>query len=121
SGPLLDSADIVAYADDQAPADRKLYPTADRDRQAVLDLERAFAGDLGVEIRRWAYFRLLPERRLLLRYNNTGAPLRERLALRAAYPYTRRVITRYLHLDATRVDRGLALIRRHLDAIADQL
>lgn len=121
SGPLLDSADIVAYASDHAPPGRALYPDAERDRAAVLDLERAFAGDLGVEVRRWAYFRLLPERRLLLRYNGSGAPRHQRLALWAGFPYARRVVTRYLRIDADRVERGLGVIARHMDAVGEQL
>lgn len=66
-GPLTDSAEIVAYADRQAVPERRLYPEDDGRRTEVLELERAYAGTFGVESRRWAYHRLLPHRRLLMK------------------------------------------------------
>lgn len=74
SGTLADSAAIVAWADEHAPADRKLYPADHDAREHVLALERTFSEELGVETRRLAYFSFLPYGSLLLRYNNQGAP-----------------------------------------------
>ena len=120
-GPLTDSADIVAWADAHARTGRRLYPDDPAAREEVLALERDLAGELGVEARRWCYFRLLPERRLVLRYNGARAPLHERLALRLGYRQARRVVTRYLQVTAEEVERGRPIIARHLDAVAARL
>jgi glutathione S-transferase len=120
-GPLTDSADIVAHADAHAPPHRRLYPADPAAREEILALERELAGEFGVEVRRWAYFHLLPHRRLLLRYNGARAPLHERVALRVGYRKARQVVTRYLKITADKVEEGRPIIARQLDAIAARL
>jgi glutathione S-transferase len=118
---LGDSADIVAYADGHAPAARRLYPADQAARSGILHLEGGYADELGVEVRRWCYLRLLPYRRLLLRYNGGNAPWRERAALQLGFPFARRTVVRYLGITAERVERGLDQIARHLDEAAARL
>jgi glutathione S-transferase len=120
-GPLTDSADIVAYAGANAPPERVLYPDRSEERAEVEALERDFAHELGVEVRRWAYLRLLPHRRLLLRYNAGRAPALERFALRLAYPFARRKVSEHLGVTPEKVESGAAVIARHLDAVAGKL
>ncbi len=113
---LFDSADIVRYADANAVEGRTLYPAAHRD--AVAALERTFEGDLGVEARRWAYHRLLPHRRLLLRYNAGRSPRHQRAALSLLFPLLRGKLADALGVTDGNVDAGLAVIHAHLDRVA---
>lgn len=120
-GTLTDSADIVTFADARAAAGRRLYPTDAGARDEALELERAFAEELGVESRRWAYFRLLPLRRVLLRYNDGDASKLERIGIRIGFPLAKGLITSYYGLTEENVRAGLEKIRRHLDAVAGRL
>ena len=116
---LLDSADIVAYADGNARPGRTLYPAPHRD--AIAALERGFEADLGVEARRWAFHRLLPRPRVLLPYNAGRAPRHERVALRLLFPVLRGQLVKYLEVTPEKVDAGLAIVGEHLDRVAGML
>jgi glutathione S-transferase len=120
-GALHDSADIVAYADAHARPERRLYPEDAGERAELEALEQGFAGELGVEVRRWIYLRLLPARRLLLRYNAGRAPRLQRLALRLGYPFARRKVEEHLGVTPEKVEAGAAAIERHLGAVAARL
>ena len=118
---IADSADIVAYADEHARSKCRLYPVDEAARSRVLQLECRYSEELGVETRRWCYFRLLPYRRLLLRYNGGNAPWGERAALQLGFPFARRTVVRHLGITADRVERGLVQIARQLDEAAELL
>lgn len=116
---LVDSAEIVAYADAHARPGRTLYPEGRKD--AIAMLERPFADELAVEARRWIYHRLLPQRRLLLRYNAGRAPRHQRVALAMGFPILRGRLASYLGVSDELVTAGLDVIRRHLDRVAGLL
>lgn len=120
-GSLLDSADIVAHASSHAAAGRALYPADSAAREEVLALERDFAGDHGVEARRWAYHRMMQAPRLLLRANAGRAPRFQRAVLRVAYPFVKSKLVTYLEINDARVEQGLATVRRTFDQVADRL
>jgi glutathione S-transferase len=113
---LFDSADIVRYADANAREGRTLYPAPHA--EAIAALERSVEVELGVEARRWAYHRLLPHRRLLLRYNAGRAPRHQRVALSVLFPVLRGKLADALGVTDGKVDAGLAVIRAHLDRVA---
>jgi glutathione S-transferase len=116
---LTDSADIVAYA--AARGARPLYPEDPVRRGEVEDLERELAGDFGVEVRRLAYFELMPHQRLLLKSNNAGAPLWQRIALRLAFPAMKRRVSKHLGIEADKVARGEVLLRETFDRVAERI
>jgi glutathione S-transferase len=120
-GPLTDSAEIVAYADRRSPPERRLYPDDAAARQQVEDLERQHASEFGVATRRWAYHRLLPHRRLLGKYNGGGAPLHERVALRIAFPFAKREVSRYLKIDDETAAKGREVALQVFDSVAERL
>ncbi|HUS65607.1 MAG TPA: glutathione S-transferase N-terminal domain-containing protein [Kofleriaceae bacterium] len=111
-----DSASIVVWADANAAPGRTLYPAPHR--EAIGELERSFEGELGVEARRWVYHRMLPHRRLLLRYNAGRAPRHQRATVALMFPVLRRTLVDYFAITDENVDAGLAAVRGHLDRVA---
>lgn len=120
-GPLTDSADIVAYADRHADSERSLYPEDETRRAEAHALESTYAGDFGVETRRWAYHRLLPHRRLVTEHNAGQAPLHERIALRLGFSLARGQISRYLEISDETAARARDLVQRTFDDVAERL
>lgn len=120
-GALTSSGDIVAYADRHARPHRRLYDEDASKRESIIALEATYAGDFGVETRRYAYHRLLPHRALVTRYNGAAAPLHERLALRLGFPFARRKITRYLRIEDETVRAGADPLSQTFDAVAARL
>jgi glutathione S-transferase len=118
-GALTDSADIVAYADAQASPERRLFPEGEREE--VEALAREYAGELGVEARRWAYHRLLPHRRLLMKYNGAQAPAYQRVALRVAFPFARGVVERHYDISDESAARARETLQRIFDEVAKRL
>jgi glutathione S-transferase len=70
---LIDSTDIMAYADSVRGGDR-LYPRDTAQRRLVETLEERFDEVLGPHTRRWAYAQLLPDRGLLRKMMSRGVP-----------------------------------------------
>jgi glutathione S-transferase len=118
-GSLTDSADIVAHADGLLDPEHRLYPEADRSEVEML--ERRYAEELGVEARVWAYHRLLPHRRLLMKYNGGQAPLHQRVALHLAFPVARREVKRLFRIDDTSAARAREHLLRTFDEVAKRV
>ena len=116
---VADSAGIVVWADANAVPGRTLYPTPHR--EAIGDLERSLEGELGVEARRWVYHRMLPHRRLLLKYNAGRAPRHQRAAVALMFPVLRGKLVDYLGVTDEKVEAGLAAVHVHLDRVAAML
>jgi glutathione S-transferase len=77
---LRDSADILAYADEQAPADRKLYPTLAAERREVDRIEALCNARLGKASRLLAYHHMLGAPHRLLAAVRPSLTGREALA-----------------------------------------
>lgn len=108
---LTDSAEVLQFADQAAPSHRKLYSMMNDEAKSV---ERRIAEQFGVETRRVAYSVLLPNKQLLLRYNNVGAPAWQALLLRVFFGPASRKAQRVLQVDSARCLAGLELIREEL-------
>jgi glutathione S-transferase len=115
---FTDSSDIVAHA--HATGERPLYPDGPA-RAEIDERERVYAGELGVEARRLAYSWFLDYPRLLLRYNNQGAPLHQRVALRLGFRFARRTVERHLDITEQTAARAAEIVASHLDAVAARL
>jgi glutathione S-transferase len=118
---LGESAEILAWADGQAPADRRLYPEDPGDRAEVLQLERDFDERLGPEGRLWMYDELRGRREIAIRYAPTGVPAWERHLLPLLYPLVWRGIDRYLDITPAAATRAEGIVRESFDRVAERL
>ena len=118
---LPDSADIVAYADENAPPDRKLYPADAAARAEVRKLEADFDTRLGPQGRLWMYDRLHGQRDLAVKYGCTGVPAWERRVFPYVYPAAMKMIDRYLGITPEAAERAEAEVRASFDEVADRI
>ncbi len=121
AGTFPDSHAIVRWADSAAPIHRRLYPDEPKEREGVVALEPLFTQVLGIDTRWVAYAWLLPHPRLLLRFNNQGAPWYEALALRAGYRLARRVVERHFRIHPAEIRLSEARIRQVFAEVAQRL
>jgi len=80
-----ESEDILHWVDERTPAEQRLFPPAGPQRDEVLAVTRRLDAELGPKGRRHIYVHLLPERELLLAYNNAGVPRWEDRLLRRGF------------------------------------
>jgi glutathione S-transferase len=118
---LSESADILAFADARAPADRRLYPDDAQEAAAVRALERDFDERLGPHGRRWMYEHMRGQRKLVKQYAPTGVPRWQRLGLPIAYGTVAKIIDRYLDIDAAKAALSLGEVRTTFDEVAERL
>ncbi|MDX6508135.1 MAG: glutathione S-transferase, partial [Gaiellaceae bacterium] len=121
AGVLADSSEILLYADDRAPADRRLYPDSETARAEILGLEREFDDRLGPHGRRWMYDRLRRRSDLARRYGTAGVPAFERVMLPLLYPAVYAWIDRHLEITSATADESLDEVRAVFDAVAERL
>ena len=118
---LSESADILAFADARAPADRRLYPDDARQAAAVRALERYFDTYLGPHGRRWMYEHIRGQRKLVKQYAPTGVPTWERLGLPIAYGTVAKIIDRYFDVNPENAAISLVQVRETFDAVGEHL
>jgi glutathione S-transferase len=104
-GVLAESADIVAYADERAPAGRGSIP----EDPALATHARALADDfderLGPATRLWVYHRMIPHPKLVTASMTAGVPAWQRRTFRFGNRAIGAVVSRVLTInDATAVD-----------------
>ncbi len=121
AGVLVDSTEILAWADTLVAPERALYPQ-DADLAAEV---RSLAGDfdlrLGVHSRRWMYQQLRDRRDLALAYGCRGVPGWERAVLRFGYPAVIRVVARVLDVTPSTAERSEIEVRASFDQVAGRL
>jgi len=120
-GVFGDSAEIVAYADRHAPADRRLYPEDAGLRAEIEAFERVVAHSFAIEARRLLYHHMFAWGRPLLAYNNTGAPRWQAVALAVSFPLMRRLLSRALNVNADTAERAVQRIEPVLQDIEQRL
>lgn len=118
---LADSADIVEWANAQAPLHRRLYPDDHHAASEVRALEREFDSRLGPHARRWMYNGLRGRRDLAVAYACTGVPGWERRALPLGYPIIMRAIDRFLDVTPLTAAESEAQVRIVFDQVAQRL
>lgn len=121
SGVLSDSSDILAYADREAPPERKLFPTDAQARREVLALEELYDEKLGPHARRYVYFHLLPESALALELMRSRVPTLERALLPVVFPLLRGVMRRSMQIDAAGARRSKAMVDEVIDGVNARL
>ena len=101
---VADSTPIVAWADSQRPG--ALLPSDPTARAAALALEETFDQQLGPATRRWAYFYLLPDKKLMLEVTKQGVPAWQARAFAIFRPLAVTMIKRGLKIDAAGAERS---------------
>ena len=97
---VADSTQILHYLDQVFAAKPGLYPSDPGLRREVEELEELFDARLGVALRCWVYFHLLPQRDLTLKLWCEGTPTLEQRLSRTLFPLTRQLITKALDVNA---------------------
>lgn len=118
---IADSTAILHYLDRHHVApERRLYP--DALRAEVEALEERFDEQLGVETRRWVYYRfmVLPPREVL-RTAAQNTPAWERVAAPLMFPMMRRFLNKHLDISAETVAAGSGTIAAIFDEVAHRL
>lgn len=98
-GIVQGSTEIIDHLDSKypehplTPADRSQAKES-REWEAYLDEE------IGVPLRLWGYYHLLPDSRLALKVMLGGAPWHARIYYPLIFPKVRERMSRYLHIDA---------------------
>lgn len=116
---VVDSADILRHLDLLAGGDR-LYPRDPTLRQRVEALASRLDDELGPHTRRWAYFQLLPHRRLMIPLMSLGVPAWESRLLHVGLPVVTFAIRKGLRITTDGSRRSMLKVRAlfaELDAL----
>jgi glutathione S-transferase len=95
-GAIGESHEILEWADERTPAERRLFPAESAERREVERLCRRFDAELGPKGRRLMYVHMLRDRPLALRFNNQGVPRGEAWLARHGWRAMQAVIRRVL-------------------------
>jgi glutathione S-transferase len=120
-GVLPESADILHYADERAPADRRIYPDDPDLRAEVHALEDDFDGRLGPEGRRWMYHQMRGQTGLVVKYTPKTVPAWQRYPLPVALPLMSRFIDRVLDITPETAAASERRVRETFDEVGERL
>jgi glutathione S-transferase len=116
-----ESEDILHWVDERTPPEHRLFGAAGPQRDDVLAISRRLDAELGPKGRRHIYVHLLPERELLLRFNNAGVPRWEERFMRHGLGTVARLIKRRLAITPGIERSDERDIFRELDWVAELL
>ncbi|HEY2518286.1 MAG TPA: glutathione S-transferase family protein [Polyangiaceae bacterium] len=118
---LVDSADIVQYCDERAPAERKLYPADPGARREVEAIEASCNADLGVDARLFVYQQTLSSPTSLVRATRPGLTRLQAALLPLAVPIVRPKIRAWYKVNEANAVRALETARRVFAEIGARL
>jgi glutathione S-transferase len=116
-----ESEDILHWVDERTPAEHRLFPPPGPQRDGVLAISRRLDAELGPKGRRHIYIHLLPQRELLLAFNNEGVPRWEDRLLRHGFAMLAPVVKRRLAITPGIEVSDERDIWRELDWVAELL
>lgn len=119
TGPIVDSTDIVRYAEAHATAGSALIPP--EHAEAVLALDASFGRQLGPATRCLGYYHLLPDAGLMRRLGRESVQGFEGAAWRLSYPMIAAIIRRALRVDARTAERARERILEAFDRVDSTL
>ena len=117
---LLDSTDILVYADSACGGDL-LYPRDAGLRREVDSLEERFDTELGTHTRRWAYAHLLPNAKLLRSVWSRGVPRLEALLVPVIAPMARNLVQAAYRITPETAQRSLGRVRGVFQEVDERL
>jgi glutathione S-transferase len=120
-GVFGESEEILRYADERIDEERRLFPAGERQRDEILELCRWLDEGLGPDGRRLMYAHMLPQKRLMLRFNNQGVPRWEGTFMTALWPVVTRFANRELGMTATTIRDDEPRVWKAFDTIAERL
>jgi glutathione S-transferase len=120
-GAIGESHEILSWVDERTPVERRLFPSEPDARAEVVSLSRRFDEQLGPQGRRLMYVHMLPNRKLVLAFNNQGVPRWEDRALRYGWPLIQHFIKRELEIVAGIERDDEAAVFHELDFVAERL
>jgi glutathione S-transferase len=118
---LKESQEILVWVDERTPPEHRLFPAEPGPREDIQRLCRRFDDELGPRGRRLMYIEMLPQRNLMLRYNNEGVPRWEDRAIRFAWPFMVRFARRELDIRPGIEAEDEAAVWREFDFVAELL
>jgi glutathione S-transferase len=116
-----ESEDILHWVDERTAPEQRLFPPPGSQRDEVLAISRRLDAELGPKGRRNIYIHLLPQRELLLAYNNAGVPRWEDRLLRHGFAMLSPVVKRRLAITPGIEASDERDIWRELDWVAELL
>jgi glutathione S-transferase len=120
-GVFNESEQILRYADERLDSEQRLFPVDPELQEEVVALSRWLDEGLGPDGRRLMYAHMLPQKRLMLRFNNQGVPRWEGLMMTALWPVVTRFASRELGLRETTIRDDEPRVLQAFDAIAERL
>jgi glutathione S-transferase len=120
-GVLPESCDILHYADERAPADKRIYPDDPALRSEIRALEEDFDARLGTEGRRWMYHQMRGQTKLVVKYTPKTVPAWQRYPLPAMVPLMTRVIDRLLDITPETAAESERHVRQTFDEVGERL
>jgi glutathione S-transferase len=121
TGAIGESEQILEWVDERLAPEQRLFATDPSERREQDALCRRLDEDFGPAGRRLMYVHMLPNRELLMRFNNQGVPRWEDLALRAGFPLALRKVSRVLDIRPGVEVHDEAVVWRELDHVAELL
>jgi len=118
---LGESEDILAWIDERISPERRLFPPGAEERAQVTELCRRLDEVLGPRGRRLMYTNMLPQRELMLRFNNTGVPRWEDRAMRLGFPLAARWAAKELGIRPGIEGEDEKAVWREFDWVAELL
>jgi glutathione S-transferase len=97
-GSLAESEEILIWADQRTAPEGRLFPAGGEERERALALCRRYDRELGPRGRRLIYVHMLPQRDLVIRFNDLGVPGWEDGLLRHTWPVMTRFVARALDI-----------------------
>ncbi|MEG5124174.1 glutathione S-transferase family protein [Microcoleus sp. ARI1-B5] len=121
SGNFTDSTDILHYLNTISSSGFRLYPEAPELRREVEELEELFDTRLGVDIRSWAYFYRLHNRKIMRKAWCKGTPLFERVGFEIAFPFMSAKVQQLYSITAESAAFSLQGIREVFEIVNQRL
>jgi glutathione S-transferase len=120
-GSVGESHQILEWVDRQTPVEHRLFPEEPERRREVELLCSRFDELLGPRGRRLMYINMLPQRELVLRFNNLAVPSWEDRTVRYGWPLVVRFIGHALEISPGIETEDEAVVWRELDFVAELL
>lgn len=120
-GALGESEAILAWVDRRTAPEHCLIPEDHGARDEALRLSRRFDAELGPRGRRLIYVYMLPQRELVLRFNNQRVPAWEDRLMRRGWPLVIPFMRRVLHITPGIELEDEQIVWREFDFVAETL
>jgi glutathione S-transferase len=117
---IFDSSRILEALDRSHP-EPPLYPPDRRERERAIELENFFDEGLGVDLRQWAYFILLPHTATVTALFAAHSTRSQRLMLRVMFPAVRPLMRRAMRVSAGNAAAARERVAAAMDRLADEV